>query len=87
MLGVFSNSAPDGVKESLVFAQALRKKNLEFFSADRDVSLVLYPTLVLLPAKQCGIFQEDSHKQNLVQARGTGSGKVIFALLEKIVTF
>ena len=55
MLGVFPNSALDGIKENLVFPQALTKENLESFLADRDVSLVFYPILVLLPAKQCGI--------------------------------
>ena len=38
--------------------------------------------MMLLPAKQSNIFQESSRKQNSVQARVTGGGKVIFALLE-----
>ena len=86
MLGVLSDSAPDGVDESLGFAQALAKKGLESLSADKDVNLVLYSTLVLLLAEQGGIFQEGSRKQVLVQVRGTGSGEVIFVLLEEIRT-
>ena len=42
--------------------------------------------LVLLPAEQGGIFQEGSCKRNLVWAFSTRGGKVIFALLEEIVT-
>ena len=51
MLGVFLDSTPDGVDKSLGFAQALAKEGLESFQADRDVSLILYLTLVLLPAE------------------------------------
>ena len=86
MLGVFPNGAPDSVNKSLGFAQALAKKSLESLSADRDISLVFYLRLVLLLAEQDGIFQESSCKLNMVWACGTGCSKVIFALLEKIVT-
>ena len=86
MLGVFPNSAPDGINKSLEFAQALTKESLKSFLADGDVDLVFYLMLVLLPAEQSGIFQEDSRKQNSVWACGTGCGEVVFALLEEIVT-
>ena len=86
MLEVLLDSTPDGVDKSLGFAQALTKKSLKSFSANKNVSLVLYLTLVLLPAEQGEIFQKDSRKQNLVQACGTGDGKMIFALLEEIIT-
>ena len=66
MLGVLPDSAPDGINKSLGLAQALAKEDLESLPADRDVSLVLYLTLVLLPAEQGGILQEDSCKRNLV---------------------
>ena len=56
MLGVLLNSAPDDVNKSLGLAQALAKEDLESFLADRDVSLVLYLMLVLLPLEQGGIF-------------------------------
>ena len=86
MLGVFPDSTPDGINKSLKFAQALAKQGFESLSADEDVNFALYLTPVLLPAEQGGIFQKDSCKQNLVWAHGTGGGKVIFALLEEIVT-
>ena len=86
MLEVLFNNTPYGVDKSLGFAQALVKEDFKSFPANKDVSLVFYLTLVLLLAEQSGIFQENSRKQNLVWARGTGSGKVIFALLEEIVT-
>ena len=85
MLGVFPDSAPDGVNKSLGLAQALAKEGLKSLPADRDFSLVLYLTLVLLPSEQGGIFKEGSRKRKSVWARGTGSGKVIFALLKEIV--
>ena len=55
MLGVLFNNTLDGVNKSVGFAQALAKKGLEFLPADKDVSLVLYLTLVLLPVEQSGI--------------------------------
>ena len=55
MLGVFPNSAPDGVNKTLGLAQALAKKGLESLQVDKDVSLILYLTLVLLPSEQGGI--------------------------------
>ena len=86
MLKVFPDSAPDGIDKSLRFALALIKKSFKSFPADGNISLVHYLTLVLLPAEQGNIFQESSCKQNSFWAGGTRSGKVIFALLEKIVT-
>ena len=66
MLGVLPDDTPDGVNESLGFAQALAKKGLEFFPADKGINLVLYLTLVLLPAEQGGVFEEGSRKRNSV---------------------
>ena len=86
MLRVLPDNALDSVDKSLEFAQALTKKSFESFSADRNVTLVFYLILMLLPAEQSGIFQNGSWKRNLVQACGTSSGKVIFALLGEIVT-
>ena len=51
MLGVLPDSTSDGVNKSLGFAQALAKEGFESLPADKDVSLVLYLTLVLLPAE------------------------------------
>ena len=62
MLGVLPDSASDGVDKSLGLAQALAKEGLESLPADRDVSLVLYFTLVLLPLEQGGVLQESSCK-------------------------
>ena len=84
MLEVFPNYTPDGIDKSLGFSQALAKEGLESLPANRNVSLVLYLTLVLLPAEQSGVLQEASRKRNSVRARGTDGSKVIFALLEEI---
>ena len=86
MLRVFPDSTPDSVDKSFGFAQALAKKGLKSLPADRDISLVLHLMLTLLQAEQSGIFQEGSNKRNLVRAHGTNNGKVVFALLEEIVT-
>ena len=86
MLGVLHDRTLDSVDKSLGLAQALAKEGFEYFPADRDVGLVLYFTLVLLSLEQGGIFQDSSHKQNLVCACGTGGGKVVSALLEEIIT-
>ena len=86
MLKVFPDSAPDGVDKSLELAQALAKKGFESLPDDKDISLVLYFMLVLLPAEQDGNLWESSCKQNSVWARDTSGGKVIFALLKEIVT-
>ena len=66
MLRVLPDSVADGVNKSLGFFQDLTKKSFESFLADKDVSLVLYLTLVLLQVKQSSIFQEDSRKRNSV---------------------
>ena len=58
MLRVFSNSAPDGVNKIFRFVQALTKKSLESLSANKEISLIFYLTLVLLPVEQSSIFQE-----------------------------
>ena len=55
MLGLLPDGTPDGVDKSLGFAQTLAKEGLESLPADRGVSLVLYLTLVLLPAEQGGV--------------------------------
>ena len=62
MLKVLPDSAPDGIDKSLGFAQGLAKKSFKSFLADKNVSLIFYLTLVLLPTEQRGIFQEDSRK-------------------------
>ena len=87
MFQVFLDSTPDGVNKSFGFAQALAKEGFESLPADRNICLVLFFTLMLLPAEQNGIFQEGSRKRNSFQAHGIGGGKVIFALLEEIITF
>ena len=61
-MGIFPDTALDGVDKSLGFAQALAKKSFESFSADKNVSLVFYLTLVLLSAEQNSIFQKNSRK-------------------------
>ena len=86
MLEVLSDNTLAGVDKSLRFAQVMTKNSLESLPADKDFSLVLSFTLMLLPAEQGGIFQEGSCKRNSIWALGTGGGKVIFALLEEIVT-
>ena len=86
MLGVLPNSALDGVNKSLAFAQALAKKGLKSLPADRNVSLVLYLTLMLLPVEQGGIFQEKSCKRNSVWSCDIGVSKVIFVRLKEIIT-
>ena len=86
MLGVLPDGALDSVDKSLRLAQTLAKKGLKSLPADKDISLILYLMLILLPSKQGDIFQKDSRKQTSVWALGTCGGKVIFALLEEIVT-
>ena len=49
MLTLFPNSAPDGVNKVFGFAYILTKKGIKFFPVDKNISVVLYFTLVLLP--------------------------------------
>ena len=86
MLGVLPNSAPDCIDEGLGLAQALTKKSVKFFPGDGDIYLVLYLALVLLPAEEGSIFWEGSCKRNSVWFHSTNGGKVVFALLEEIIT-
>ena len=85
MLGVFSNSALDGINKDLRLTQALTKEDLEFFSGDRDVSLILYLPLMLLPVKQDGILEESGGKLHLILTLGPGGGKMVLTLLEEVI--
>ena len=62
MLRVFLNSAPDGVKKGLGLNQVLAKEGFEFFSSNGNVNIFFYLLLVLLPAKQGGILEENGGK-------------------------
>ena len=85
MLRVLFDSTLNSIDKSLGFAQALAKKSFESFPANKNISLVLYLTLVLLPAEQGGILQEGSCKQNLIWANSIRCGEVVFTLLEEII--
>ena len=58
MLKVLSDSVLNGVDKSLGFAWALAKEILESFSTHKDVSLVFYLILVLLPTDQNSFFKK-----------------------------
>ena len=85
MLGVFSNSTSDGIDKGLGLTQALRKEGFKFFLGDEDVRFILHLPLVLLPAKQGGIFEEDYGKWHPILTIGLGGGKMVFTLLEKVI--
>ena len=51
MLEVFLNRSPNGVNQGLKLIQTLAKKGFEFFLDDRNVNLIVYLLLVLLPVK------------------------------------
>ena len=51
MLRVLSDSGPDGVNKSLGLAQAFGKERLESLLGDKNVSLVFYITMLLLPSE------------------------------------
>ena len=86
MLGVLPHVVSDYIDKGLGLAQASIKKGFKFFLDGEDVCLVFYLTLIMLPAEQGGIFWKSSCKQNSVWPRYTGGGKVVFALLEEIIT-
>ena len=62
MLGVLSNNALDSVNKDLGLIQALAKEGLKFLLGNRNVNLILHIPLILLPAKQEGIFEESGGK-------------------------
>ena len=85
MLGVLPNSAPNDVDKRLQLTQALTKEDLEFLPGNGDVNLILHLFLVLLPAKQDGIFEENDGKWYPILTLGPGGGKMVFTLLEEII--
>ena len=87
MLTVFSNSAPNSVNKSLGFAQALTNEGFKFLSGNRDINLVFYLMVMLLPVKHSSIFREDSCKQNSIWLCVISGTKMILALLEEIIAF
>ena len=85
MLTVFPNSAPNGFDKGLGLTQALIKEDLEFFPGDEDVSLILHLLLVLLSAKQGGIFEKGGGKWHSILTLGPGGGKIVLTLLEEVI--
>ena len=86
MLTVFLNSTPDGINKNLGFAQTLTKKSLtKFFLSDRDIDLIFYLLLILLPAKQGHILKEASYKKYPVLIFGTSDCKMVFVLLKEVI--
>ena len=85
MLRVLSNIAPDNVNKGLELTQTLTKEGLEFFPGDGDVSLIFYLPLVLLPAKQGGIFEEGSGKWYPILTLDPGGSKIVLTLLEEVI--
>ena len=62
MLGVFLNSALDGVDGGFRLTQAFTKKSFEFLLGDGDISFIFHLLLILLPAKQDDIFDKGGNK-------------------------
>ena len=53
MLRVLSDNTLDSINKNLKFAQTFMKEGFEFFSSDKNIGLIVYLTLILLPAKKC----------------------------------
>ena len=62
MLGVFFDSTPDSINRGLRLTQALRKEGFEFFSDNENVVLIPQLAVILLQAKQSGIFPKIGSK-------------------------
>ena len=62
MLEVLLNSTLDGINKNLGLIQALMKERFKFLPDDGNVNLILQFLLVLLPAKQSGIFEKNGGK-------------------------
>ena len=82
---VFPNSVLDGVDEGLGLTQALAKEGLKFFLGDWGINLILHLLLILLLAKQGGIFEEGGDKWHPILIFGPGGGKIVLILLEKVI--
>ena len=85
MLGVFPNSAPDGIDKSLGLTQALTTKGFKFFLGDGDVNLIFHLLLVLLPAKQSYFLKKNGGKWHLIFTFDLSGSKMVFTLLEKLI--
>ena len=85
MLRVFSNSASNVINKDLKLTQASAKKGFKFFPDNQDFNLIFYLPLVLLLAKQNGIFEENSGEKDPILTFGPDGGKMIFILLEEVI--
>ena len=85
MLGVFFNSTLDSVNKDFGLTQALTKESFEFFPFDENVNLILYFSLVLLPAKQVGIFKEAGGKWYPILTLGLSGSKMVLILQEEVI--
>ena len=61
------------------------KECREFLLGDRDVRLILYLLIVLLPAKQGGILEEGGGKWDPILTLSPGNRKMVLILLEEII--
>ena len=82
---IFPNSAPDDIDKGLGLIQALAKKGFEFLLDDKNVGFILHFPLVLLLAKQGGIFKEGDGKWHLILTFGLSDGKMVLILQKKVI--
>ena len=85
MLQIVLNCAPDGVYKGLRLTQTLAKESLKFFLSDKNINLIFYLLLVLLPAKQSNILKKGSGIKHPILILSPGSDKMVFTLLEEII--
>ena len=86
MLEILLNNTPNNVNKGNKLIQALIKKGFELFPSDGNIGFILHLLLMLLPAKQDGIFEETGCKWHTILTFGPNNGKIVFTLLEKVIT-
>ena len=85
MLKVFFNNTPDSINKLLKLTWILTKTDLKFVLGNEAINVILYFSLILLQAKQGGIFEKNGFKSYLILTFSSGSSKMVFILLQVVI--
>lgn len=66
--------------------QDLIQKSLEFFLNNKNINLIFYFMSILLLLELVYFFEKSDHKWPFILVSSSGGYKVVFVLLEKVIT-
>lgn len=86
-MSILSDIVSNAVYKGGKISQTPVKKSYKLYSDNKRIGLCRYLSFILLPAEQGNIFQKRGRKQYPIFSLGNGSRKIIFPLLNEVITF